>query len=77
MRKIVVGIEVILIFEDSVEGTIDIYDESADFERMEYDEDYRQDIYSSAIRKALQTLPESVCKMVVDTDIATFWEMNC
>lgn len=71
----VVGIEVILIFEQE-EGVIDIYDETADFDKMGYDEDYREEIYGNAIRKALETLPKDLCKKIIDTDIADYWQMN-
>lgn len=69
----VVGIQVILIFETE-KGVIDIYDESIDFERMGYDEDYREDIYGKAVRKALETLPIDICKKVIDTDINNYWK---
>lgn len=69
----VVGIQVVLIFENE-EGIIDIYDENADFEKMLYEEDYREDVYNKAIRKALETLPKSLCQKVIDTDIYDYWE---
>ena len=71
----VVGIQVVLIFETE-EGIVDIYDETADFERMECDEDYREDVYNRAIRKALETLPKNICQKVIDTDISDFWETS-
>ncbi len=71
----VVGIQVIIIFENE-EGVIDIYDETADFEKMGFDEDYREDVYNKAIRKALNTLPNELCKKVIDIDIADFWQVE-
>ncbi len=69
----VVGIQVVLIFEKE-EGIIDIYDEIANYTKMLHDEDYREEIYGKAIRKALETLPKSLCQKVIDTDIHDYWE---
>ena len=69
----VVGIQVVLIFEKE-EGIIDIYDEIADYTKMLYEEDYREEIYGKAIRKALETLPKSLCQKVIDTNIHSYWE---
>lgn len=69
----VVGIQVILIFENE-DGFIDIYDENADCIKMLYEEDYREEVFNKAIRKALETLPKSLCQKVIDTDVHDYWE---